>query len=91
MAIMQTTIIYSGQVQGVGFRYTASRLAQRYEITGYVRNLPDGDVELLVQGRAAEIDQFLAQLEEALGGYIHSRKRTDQAAGQLYHDFTIKH
>lgn len=41
--------VYHGQVQGVGFRYRTTRLAQQYPITGYVKNLPDGTVELVVQ------------------------------------------
>ena len=41
--------VYRGQVQGVGFRYRTTRLAQQYPITGYVKNLPDGTVELVVQ------------------------------------------
>ena len=43
-------IIFKGQVQGVGFRYTTHRVAGRYDVTGFVRNLPDGTVEMLVQG-----------------------------------------
>ena len=52
---------YSGQVQGVGFRYTAQRLAEGYAVSGYVRNLPEGDVELVAEyrgptGGAGELD-----------------------------------
>ena len=50
MEQMAKHILFSGQVQGVGFRYTAHRTAGRYNVTGFVRNLPDGDVEMLAQG-----------------------------------------
>ena len=46
-------ILFRGHVQGVGFRYTARQLASRYDVTGFVRNLTDGRVELLVDGAAS--------------------------------------
>ena len=46
------TVFYSGQVQGVGFRYTAKTVATGFEITGTIRNLPDGRVELVAEGAA---------------------------------------
>ncbi|MBN1257211.1 MAG: acylphosphatase [Planctomycetes bacterium] len=67
---------YSGQVQGVGFRWTACRIAGGYAVTGYVRNLPDGSVELMAEGEAAELDAFLGELRSAMGRHI--RKETGQ-------------
>ena len=58
-------IFYSGRVQGVGFRYTTKQLAAEFDVTGWVRNLPDGRVELLVIAEdAAEIEAFLTELQE---------------------------
>jgi acylphosphatase len=48
-------IYYSGRVQGVGFRYTVKSLALGHEVTGCVRNLPDGQVELVVEGSKDEL------------------------------------
>ena len=56
-------VYYSGQVQGVGFRYTTHRLAQGFEVTGYVRNLDDGSVELLAEGEPAGLNRFLEAIE----------------------------
>ena len=53
-------ILYSGRVQGVGFRYTVRTLATGYEVTGTVRNLPDGRVELTAEGRENELEAFRA-------------------------------
>ena len=53
---------YSGRVQGVGFRYTTERLAQGFRVGGYVRNLPGGEVELVVEGAEDEVRRFLAQV-----------------------------
>lgn len=50
-------ILYKGRVQGVGFRYTAERIALEAGVTGWVRNLPDGDVELLAEGVEAALQK----------------------------------
>ena len=62
MAKQQRLVHFFGTVQGVGFRYTACRVAAGYEVGGYVRNLADGSVECLAEGDPAEIDGFLAEL-----------------------------
>ena len=51
-------VLYAGRVQGVGFRYAVRRLASGFEVTGAVRNLPDGRVELLAEGSQDELDAF---------------------------------
>jgi acylphosphatase len=63
-------VYYSGIVQGVGFRYTAQSLARQFTVAGWVRNLPDGRVELLAEGEPAEVDGFLAAVAKHMGGYI---------------------
>ena len=91
MAKEQRLIHYSGMVQGVGFRYTAYHLARQYDVTGYVRNLEDGRVELLIEGAVGDIDSFLADLRRRMGSYIH--KVTQQVSphtGQ-YREFSIEH
>ena len=52
-------IIYKGQVQGVGFRWRLMQIAYKYNLTGYVRNLANGDVETEVQGQG--VDEFLKE------------------------------
>ena len=51
-------VLYSGRVQGVGFRYQAKQLAAGFEVTGVVRNLADGRVELVAEGASAELKEF---------------------------------
>ena len=81
---------YSGQVQGVGFRYTARSLAARFAVAGYVRNSPDGTVELLAEGEPAEIDAFLQALAQRLQGYVERTEITDEINTDLK-DFTIRY
>jgi acylphosphatase len=62
---------YEGRVQGVGFRYTARRIAAGFDVAGYVRNLADGRVELVASGDEEEVDGFLEALRESeLAGHI---------------------
>ena len=69
------TALFSGHVQGVGFRYTAKTVAAGFEITGTIRNLPDGRVELVAEGRREELDAFRAALHDAgLAGFIRDEQ-----------------
>ncbi len=64
-------VFYEGRVQGVGFRYTARRVAAGFDLAGYVRNLPDGRVELVASGDEEEVDGFLQAVRESeLAGHI---------------------
>ena len=72
-------LLYTGNVQGVGFRYTARRIAQSYRVAGFVRNLRDGRVQIAVEGQAEEIDAFLRDLLARMGEYI--RGVTDDEMG----------
>ena len=66
-------VFYTGRVQGVGFRYTVRQLAAGYEVSGWVKNLTDGRVELLVLSREREeLEAFLTELRDnsAVAHYI---------------------
>ena len=64
---------YEGKVQGVGFRASVLSLAKGFEVTGWVKNLPDGRVELLVSGEKAEVEEFLQGIREShLAGHIEN-------------------
>lgn len=82
-------VVFKGRVQGVGFRYTTQRAASRYDLTGYVRNLPGGSVEALLQGTATNIQACLNDLQDTFGGYLRDINTTDQPVNPRYHDFRI--
>ena len=64
-------VLFSGHVQGVGFRYTTLRIAQGYpNVVGCVRNVPDGRVEIAAEGPSEEVDAFLAEVSRIMGEYI---------------------
>ena len=58
-------IFYSGRVQGVGFRYTVKKVVSGFEVTGTVRNLPDGRVELIAEGAKDELSAFRQGIRES--------------------------
>ena len=70
MKLTARKIVFSGRVQGIGFRFTALNIANRYDLKGYVRNIPDGEVEMLAQGSAEMIDDFVRDLQDSFVGSI---------------------
>jgi acylphosphatase len=83
-------VYYSGDVQGVGFRYTARSVAQSHQVAGTVRNLPDGCVELLAEGEADEVEKFLDAVRRRMAGYI-AREDTQDEPAHGFKDFRITH
>ena len=84
------TVLFSGRVQGVGFRYTAKTVATGFEITGTIRNLPDGRVELVAEGRREELDAFRAALHDAgLAGFIRDEQVNWADAKNEFRGFEI--
>lgn len=84
------SVFFSGRVQGVGFRYQTLQIAKGFEITGFVKNLPDGRVQLEIEGSQNEADSFLAELEDQLSGYIRQTEKKRERRKQQFFDFTIQ-
>jgi acylphosphatase len=84
------TIWYSGNVQGVGFRFTTVHVARHYPVTGYVKNLPDGRVEVVAEGSPGDLQAFQNALEEAMAGYVRDRKRDQRPGTREFADFGIR-
>jgi acylphosphatase len=83
-------VTYSGRVQGVGFRYTCQRLAEGFAVGGDVRNLPDGKVELVVEGEEDQVQGFLDAVAGRMAGYIEDCSIEDRPL-QGFKSFSIRH
>ena len=84
-------VYYSGRVQGVGFRFTVREVAGRFAVSGFVRNLPDGRVHLVVEGSAGEIDRFLNAIQAEMRPYIAATEQTVSPATGRFNSFEIRH
>jgi len=82
-------ITFTGRVQGVGFRFTALRVANRLGLTGWVCNLPDGGVEMVAQGTLGDIEHCIRDIEDTLAGYITETKIEEITPDSKYRDFKI--
>ena len=81
---IRLTAVFSGRVQGVGFRYTACRIADDYRVTGFVRNLPDGRVELVAEGPAEQARPFVQSVRRQMAAYVRPADvRQSAATGQF--------
>lgn len=80
----RVTVLYSGRVQGVGFRYVSSRIARRFELTGHVRNLPDGRVHLVAEGPVDRIRRCLEAIAAEMKPFLRDAQVVySQATGEF--------
>lgn len=92
MKTERAVVYYAGRVQGIGFRYTCRALALEFSVTGYVKNLADGRVELAVEGQREEAEKFLQAIQESdLKSFIRNRTLDWQPAMAQWKDFHIEH
>ena len=83
-------IFYGGRVQGVGFRYTVKRTATGFEVTGVVRNLSDGRVELLAEGTERELEAFRKAIQDSdVGALIRQEEVAWKEAKNEFRGFEI--
>ena len=85
-------VFYEGNVQGVGFRWTIRQIAKGFDVIGWVRNLPDGRVELQVGGEESEVFAFLdSVMESELRSHIDKQTRSALAEPVKARGFDIRH
>ena len=70
-------VYYAGQVQGIGFRYSVRTLVNGFEVTGTVRNLADGRVELIAEGARAELEGLIEAVRQSDVGRFIRREQMD--------------
>ena len=83
-------VIYTGRVQGVGFRATTRSISRGHDVAGFVRNRPDGSVEVVAIGTDAEVDAFLAAVRETLGRLVESAAVTDDPGTEAFDGFEVQ-
>lgn len=91
MAMRRLTCHFDGRVQGVGFRYTAMNIAQSYDVVGYVRNMPDGRVEMVVEGPEEDRKGLLAEINEHMRDYISDVQTVESSATGEFQRFSVRH
>ena len=87
---VRLTAIFRGMVQGVGFRFTAVRLADKFSLSGYVQNLRNGTVEVSAEGARPELERFLAAIQSAMAGYIRGSSEQWSPASGEYRNFIVR-
>ena len=89
---VRLTAYFSGYVQGVGFRFTAVHIARGSgSITGYVRNMRDGRVDLVAEGSRAQVQALLEEVERELGSYIRKVEVRYGVATGEFKDFGVRY
>lgn len=98
LAVLSTTypmkrahLIYSGRVQGVGFRFTTEEIARSLGVSGWIRNLPSGEVEVLVQAPESAIEDLMKRVSDRFGRYIKEVKIDWESAGENSEGFEVRY
>lgn len=82
-------VIYSGRVQGVGFRFTAESIAKGLGLSGWVKNLSRGGVEVVAEGKQEALEEFLERIKDYFAHYISDIELEWQAPSGEFKDFGI--
>ena len=90
MKLGRYVVYYSGRVQGVGFRYAVCRIAAGLDVKGFVRNLPDGRVQLIAEGRIAQLDLFLESIQAQMSDNILGKHLDRQEPRGEFSDFQLR-
>ena len=87
--VIRNRVIFSGRVQGVGFRHATRMQARSYRVYGHVRNLEDGTVELVIEGDRKEVNRFVVSIQERMAGVIKETDITIKVASGEFADFKV--
>ena len=88
-SVAHFSVFFEGHVQGVGFRFTTFQLAKGYEVTGFVKNLPDGRVQMEVEGEKEECIAFIKALNEEMAGFIRNCTQSEETRERQFRNFSI--
>ena len=85
---------FTGRVQGVGFRYITHRIAQHYDVVGFVRNMPDGSVQIVAEGKTFEgtrgLYAFLDEVHDVMSAHVHDQQRWESESTGEFGSFEVR-
>lgn len=84
-------IVFSGRVQGVGFRFATRGIARRFSVVGFVRNRSDGTVEIVIRGNENSVNEVVRQIAEHFCGNITGIDRVPVEFDEPFLCFEIRH
>ena len=90
MAKTQTNIVFKGHVQGIGFRFTVERIAIKLGVVGWIKNLADGNVEVLAEADRDIVDGFLDKIRDSFKKYIVDEEINVSEATGKFNDFQVR-
>jgi len=82
-------VFFTGRVQGVGFRWSAHKVAQGFPVRGFVKNLPDGRVQMVVEGEMSAARSFLAAVQERMATCVESCEITEKQGPPKFTEFSL--
>lgn len=85
------TTVYRGRVQGVGFRMTTYGLAQGFDVTGWVRNEPDGSVRMVTEGDPAEVRRFHDAIRTRMDRFVQDERHDWAASDGTMLSFEVRY
>ena len=89
-ALQRIEVLFSGHVQGVGFRYTALSISRSHVVAGFVRNLADGGVELVAEGEPSEVRAFVDNVKAEMTHYIRNATESLVPATGEFTGFSVR-
>lgn len=89
MKPQRIVVHFRGRVQGVGFRQTTVEIAQDFAVTGTVRNLPDGGVELIAEGAKDHVSEFISAIARRMDRYVESSNQREESATGEFPEFKV--
>jgi len=88
---IRATVIYTGRVQGVGFRSQVNQIAKFFSCSGFVKNLSDGTVELVVEGTGREVRGMVEKVNDRMQDYWHEIKIDERTGYAHFSEFSIQY
>jgi acylphosphatase len=87
---VQVEVLYSGRVQGVGFRFNAQHIARNCGVAGFVQNLPDRRVRLVAEGEREEVQRYLERVAASMESNIADADRQEHPYSGAFSGFEIR-